>query len=301
MEVQRLKKRPRRLCEHCDSVIHSILTTESAGSDNVQGLLLSSHDPTAGSYVPPMCKDLEDNLPGLGEIDKSEMHSEDPEKEVMEESEEMHPATDSSDNDETADKSIHLFLDSSDSESVQDDEDISCYVDEYVTEEDEEGESLAEEQSVAYCHIQDGEGHGSDQPRSEKPEDLSMKLLAMMLLTWQSTFKISDNTITSLLLCIKQFMWIIGNVLCANSLTAFASNIPKTLFSLRKWTGILHDNFLQYVVCPKCLTVYIIIIFIYRPPFMHECCPKCLNKAKSETMKTTTVENTHHQQNKEKQ
>lgn len=89
----------------------------------------------------------------------------------------------------------------------------------------EEGESLAEEQSEACPDIQDGEGHGSDQSRSEKPEDL-MKFLAMMLLSWQSAFKISDNAITSLLLCIKQFVWILGNVLCVNSLTAFSSNIP---------------------------------------------------------------------------
>lgn len=60
---------------------------------NVQSLLLSSHDPTGGSYVPWMCKDLEDNLAGVGEIDEKEMHSDDPEKEVMKEYEEMHPAT----------------------------------------------------------------------------------------------------------------------------------------------------------------------------------------------------------------
>ncbi|XP_038165113.1 uncharacterized protein LOC119799343 [Cyprinodon tularosa] len=159
--------------------------------------------------------------------------------------------------DETADdQSIHLFLDSSDSESVQDDDDISCYVDEY--EEDEVVESLDEELSEAYPHIQDGEGHGSDQSTSEKPEDLLMKILAMMLLSWQATFKISDNAITSLLLCIKRFIWILGHVMCASPLTAFASNIPKTLFSLRKWTGVLRDNFLQYVVCPKCMTVYML-------------------------------------------
>nr|XP_055049685.1 uncharacterized protein LOC129435393 [Misgurnus anguillicaudatus] len=103
----------------------------------------------------------------------------------------MHPANCSSDNDERADdQSIHLFLD------------ISCCVDDYV---DEEGEILAEEQSEAYPHIQDGEEHGSDQSRSEKTENLLMKLLAMM-----------------------------------------------------KLTGILRDNFLQYVVCPKCMTVYML-------------------------------------------
>nr|XP_055045758.1 uncharacterized protein LOC129431760 isoform X2 [Misgurnus anguillicaudatus] len=70
----------------------------------------------------------------------------------------MHPANCSSDNDETADdQSIHLFLD------------ISCCVDDYV---DEEGEILAEEQSEAYPHIQDGEEHGSDQSRSKKNRTL---------------------------------------------------------------------------------------------------------------------------------
>ena len=54
-----------------------------------------------------MCKDLEDNL--AGEIDESEMHSEDPEKEVMEESEEMHPATDGSDNGEHHNLTVNLY------------------------------------------------------------------------------------------------------------------------------------------------------------------------------------------------
>ncbi|XP_073670897.1 uncharacterized protein [Paramisgurnus dabryanus] len=271
MEVPRLKKRPRRFCEHCNTELchtqyfdhrkrffkNGVWEKKSkrATSDNVLSQLLSSHEP-AVSDVPSMCKDPEDNFTGVREIGGSEMHSEDPEKELIEEFEETHPANISSDNDETADdQSIHLFLDSSDSESMQDDEDISCCVDDFV---DAEGEILAEEPSEAYPHIQDGEEHGSDQSRSEKPEHLLMKLFAMMLLSWQSTFKISDNAITSLLLCIKHFMWIIGNVLCANTLTAFSSNIPKTLCSLRKWTGILRDDFLQYVVCPKCMTVYML-------------------------------------------
>ncbi|ROL50207.1 hypothetical protein DPX16_22309 [Anabarilius grahami] len=55
-----------------------------------------------------MCKDLEDNLAGVGEIYESEMH-EGPEKEVMEESEEMHPATDSSDNDPLVDELQELW------------------------------------------------------------------------------------------------------------------------------------------------------------------------------------------------
>ncbi|KAF1381706.1 hypothetical protein PFLUV_G00156790 [Perca fluviatilis] len=189
MEVPRLKKRPRRRCEHCNTELcHTQYfdhrkryfkngvwekKTERARSDNVQSLLLlSSHDPTGGSYVPSMCKDFEDNFAGVGEIDESEMHSEDPEKELMEESEEMHPATDcSDDNEETAaDQSINLFLDSSNSEPVQDDEDISCSVNEYVTEEDEEGESLAFNSPSTPLH-------GRDQPLSATPQTDEKKLL----------------------------------------------------------------------------------------------------------------------------
>ncbi|XP_073729773.1 uncharacterized protein [Misgurnus anguillicaudatus] len=197
-------ERPRRFCEHCNTKLcytqyfdHRKLyfkngvwekKSKRATSDNVQSLLLTSHEPAVGD-VPSMCKDLKDNF--TGEIGGSEMQSKDPAKEVIEEFEEMHPANISSDNDETADdQSIHLFLD------------ISCCVDDYV---DEEGEILAEEQSEAYPYIQDGEEHGSDQSRSEKTEQLLMKLLAMM-----------------------------------------------------KLTGILRDDDLQYVVCPKCMTVYML-------------------------------------------
>ncbi|XP_016126124.1 uncharacterized protein [Sinocyclocheilus grahami] len=148
------------------------------------------------------------------------------------------------------DESIQLFLESSDS-----DEETNTFLDEFVADGGEEVEILAEEQIEAYLNMQDGEKHGSDQS-SEKPEDLLMKLLAMMILSWQASFKISDNAITTLLLCMRQFMWTVGNVLCADFLTAFASNIPKTLSSLRKWTGIVRDNFAQYVVCPKCMVIY---------------------------------------------
>ncbi|XP_058255085.1 uncharacterized protein LOC131359300 isoform X1 [Hemibagrus wyckioides] len=110
-------------------------------------------------------------------------------------------------------------------------------------------------QMKIHLNIHNGEGHGSDQS-SEKTEDLLIKIFTMMILSWQATFKISDNAITTLLLCIRQFMVIIGNVLCVHILTAFASNIPKTLSSLRKWTGIIRDNFVQYVVCPKCMVIY---------------------------------------------
>ncbi len=55
-----------------------------------------------------------------------------------------------------------------------------------------------------------------------------------MLLTWQAVFNISDNTITSLLLCLRHFMWLIGNCISSDVLSSFADMIPKTLHSLRE-------------------------------------------------------------------
>mgnify|MGYP000748938322 CR=1 FL=1 len=100
-----------------------------------------------------------------------------------------------------------------------------------MTEEDEEGERQADDQSEVYPNMQAGEEHESSQS-SEKPEHLLMKLLGVTILSWQATFKICDIAIKSLLLCIKQLMWIMGTVLCTDSLTTFANDMPNTLFSL---------------------------------------------------------------------
>uniref|UniRef100_A0AAV2K2L6 G8 domain-containing protein n=1 Tax=Knipowitschia caucasica TaxID=637954 RepID=A0AAV2K2L6_KNICA len=121
MEKPHLKKKPRRFCEHCSlELSHAQYydhrrryfrngvwekNLQRTRSDNAQ-ILLSRH--TGGRSV----------RPGAGETHEREMQTEHPGKEVKEEHE---------DNDETADdQNIHLFMDSSDSESVQD-EDLSCH------------------------------------------------------------------------------------------------------------------------------------------------------------------------------
>lgn len=68
-----------------------------------------------------------------------------------------------------------------------------------------EAEVLPEEHSMAYLNMPDEEENGIDQS-VEKPEALMMKILAMMMLLWQASFKISNNAIRTLLLCIRQFM-----------------------------------------------------------------------------------------------
>ncbi len=96
----------------------------------------------------------------------------------------------------------------------------------------------------------------ADKTNGDDSGQLLVKLLAFMLLTWQAVFNISDNAITSLLLCLRHFMWLIGNIISSDVLSSFADMIPKTLHSLRKLTSIHRDNFCKYAVCPKCKTTY---------------------------------------------
>ncbi len=45
----------------------------------------------------------------------------------------------------------------------------------------------------------------ADKTNGDDSGQLLVKLLAFMLLTWQAVFNISDNAITSLLLCLRHF------------------------------------------------------------------------------------------------
>ncbi|XP_054860916.1 uncharacterized protein C14orf93-like [Amphiprion ocellaris] len=80
--------------------------------------------------------------------------------------------------DEAADnQNIHLFLDSRESDR-EDEEANICSVDVTLSEENGEGESLADEQRNVLPNMP--EGHGGAQP-STKPEDLVMKAFALMV------------------------------------------------------------------------------------------------------------------------
>ncbi|XP_077050070.1 uncharacterized protein LOC143696996 [Siphateles boraxobius] len=141
-----------------------------------------------------------------------------------------------------------LFLSASDSESSDED----GYYD--------QADSFMEEDQLEETDIFGEENMDADGFRvtEDSPEHLMLKLLAFMLLAWQAVFKISDRAIFALLQCIRQLIWLMGHILCVNTLCGLAGKIPKTLYSLRKWTNICRDSFSKFVVCPKCMVTYTI-------------------------------------------
>lgn len=142
------------------------------------------------------------------------------------------------------DDEFRLFLETSETESSDDEDSDYSHEPDFI-----------EEQQLEHLGLTTDE-KDAEETNGDSSGQLLVKLLAMMLLTWQAAFNISDSAITALLQCLRQFMCLMGNILCINSISSFASIIPKTLHSLRKLTSINRDNFCQYVVCPKCMVTY---------------------------------------------
>lgn len=142
------------------------------------------------------------------------------------------------------DEDLHLFLSATDTESS---ENNSCCDPEDIIVEDE----MLDDSN------NDGEGNTHADSATEGSHGHWMvEVLAFMLLAWQAVFKVSDYAVLALLQCIRQFIWLLGHGLQVPTQCELAGRIPKTLYSLRKWSNIRRDNFCQYVVCPRCMTRY---------------------------------------------
>ena len=82
--------------------------------------------------------------------------------------------------------------------------------------------------------------------------------LVYFVLVWQYKHHISDNGIEQLLRFMRQLLFCIGQIVKEHSdfCLVLAANLPTTLYSARKFLNIDRDNFVQYVVCPKCTKLY---------------------------------------------
>ena len=76
--------------------------------------------------------------------------------------------------------------------------------------------------------------------------------LVFFLLLWQAVYHVSNAAILSLL---SYFAVFVGNAFQCQSLILMAENIPHSYPKLRKLLG-MSDNFIEYVVCPKCNSIY---------------------------------------------
>lgn len=78
-----------------------------------------------------------------------------------------------------------------------------------------------------------------------------IKTLLMFLAIWQFAFRISNNAITNLLSFLKFFICCVGRVFQVE----INSDIPINFKALHKSLHI-EDDFISYVVCSKCDSIY---------------------------------------------
>lgn len=86
---------------------------------------------------------------------------------------------------------------------------------------------------------------------------LLLKLL-WFIFFWQSVFHISEAAVKSILYFLRYFVRTLGLVYQNALMVSFSQEIPLTVKTAEKYLGIDldHSGIVEYVVCPKCSSVY---------------------------------------------
>jgi len=105
---------------------------------------------------------------------------------------------------------------------------------------------------------------GKDQPLPEPSEKSSItkKLTSLLqwfvlfILLWQANCKISNNGLEWLLRFLFQFLHLVGITCHCDYLVEFCTMFPTSLYVLRQLVEFDRDDFVKFVVCPKCSSLY---------------------------------------------
>ena len=99
---------------------------------------------------------------------------------------------------------------------------------------------------------EDGLLDNSTSPASSNP----VWILLFFLLYWQVVYKVSNNALTSLLRFLKYFVYMVGRAFGSPHLEEFSRQVPISLKDAYSRCGIASREFIEYVVCPCCHSVY---------------------------------------------
>lgn len=102
----------------------------------------------------------------------------------------------------------------------------------------------------------DSESECDDQCNVAHPVVSQMRLLFIFLVMWQFAYKISNAAIDSLLRFLKFFLLCLGNAFHSEMLVKAGESAPLGLLGLHKILQITESDFVNYVVCPVCSSVY---------------------------------------------
>ena len=83
-----------------------------------------------------------------------------------------------------------------------------------------------------------------------------LKILLFFITIWQFAFKVSNSAITSLLRFLHYFIIYMGKALQCDALQEMGGYFPLTLTTVHKLIALQGNDFINFVVCPKCDSVY---------------------------------------------
>ena len=81
--------------------------------------------------------------------------------------------------------------------------------------------------------------------------------LTFFLILWQAVYHVSNTAVVSILSFLRYFTHLLGNAFNCEALVKIAGDIPLTYPKTRKLLG-MKDNFIEYVVCPRCNSPYLL-------------------------------------------
>ena len=80
--------------------------------------------------------------------------------------------------------------------------------------------------------------------------------ITLFLTALQLFFKLPERAMSSLLFFIRMLLTYLTNTIQHPLLNEICRILPKTMWTSRKLVGMPHSNVIDYVVCPKCNTIY---------------------------------------------
>ena len=83
-----------------------------------------------------------------------------------------------------------------------------------------------------------------------------VRILMLFVLLWQAVFHVSDAALAMLVIFLHHFFRVLSALEESNALRVLVNAWPKSVKAIHRAMGIERQNFTQYVVCPKCHSVY---------------------------------------------
>ena len=84
----------------------------------------------------------------------------------------------------------------------------------------------------------------------------SLYQFILLFLFWKAIFRISASAASFMIRCIKYFVGSLGKAFDCEGIVAISNEIPYSIESIEHMAGLNKQSFVEYVVCPRCDTIY---------------------------------------------